>query len=296
MKVDRIIVLILLVLIYCSCKKINQEKDLTYLTPDFVVTNILAEEGFSVPHYFLFKDMKAKDVPFDSIISEPVLIFRFGEMNCEDCIISEINIIKQFDYKNKIIGLASYNSTRALMLILQKYKIDFPVYYLSYSASKEILPESLENYGIPYSFIMGTDFIARKTFLPAKELSSISQKYYDMVFSQLNKGKSEHSIFLNENIDLGEIIGQKTYSIKFEYLNNTDKPLVIEDVKSSCSCSTPKWNKIPLEKGQSDELTIMFTPESTGYIMRTIMVFYNQSKEPIKLTFKAFVNNNDEQK
>ncbi len=54
-------------------------------------------------------------------------------------------------------------------------------------------------------------------------------------------------------------------------------------------CTIPSWDKKPVGKGESSELNVLFTPNSTGAQLKTIMVRHNKSEHPVKLLVKATV-------
>ena len=67
------------------------------------------------------------------------------------------------------------------------------------------------------------------------------------------------------------------------------KLLVIHEVRHSCGCVVPQWQKEPLQKGESSILTIRFTPKGHGYSIQTAIVYHSQSEYPVKLTVRANV-------
>ncbi|MDR0699120.1 MAG: DUF1573 domain-containing protein [Tannerella sp.] len=114
-------------------------------------------------------------------------------------------------------------------------------------------------------------------------------KYHRAISDKLNSNISKIPVFENITIDIGTIKNGQPQEIRFKYTNHSINPLIITDVKTSCGCTMPQWDKNPLDINKSSELTIRFTPDSPGRNSKTIMVFHNQSKEPVKLFFKANV-------
>ncbi len=53
---------------------------------------------------------------------------------------------------------------------------------------------------------------------------------------------------------------QATYDFKFT--NTGKEPLLITNVQASCGCTTPKWSKEPIKKGESGIITAVYN--STG--------------------------------
>lgn len=125
--------------------------------------------------------------------------------------------------------------------------------------------------------------------MPDKQFPDISMKYHRAISDKLNSNISKIPVFENITIDIGTIKNGQPQEIRFKYTNHSINPLIITDVKTSCGCTMPQWDKNPLDINKSSELTIRFTPDSPGRNSKTIMVFHNQSKEPVKLFFKANV-------
>lgn len=256
---------------------------------DFIINNVIIPEEFSFPFYYALKDENGNIHTVDSIFTEPLLVFRFCENNCELCIQSELNVIRKTMRNENIIGLASYNTLRSLRLAKEKFNIDFPVFFLPRQESELVLPNSLEKTGMPYLFFMNTNYQAKHIFLPDKQYPDVSTRYYNVISHTLNLHQTNPEIFDEKVIDLGIVKVHKLREIKFQYTNKLSEPLIIHDVRTSCGCSVPQWNKKPLEKNESSVLTVLFTPESLGYNSKTIMVSHNQSENPVQLFFKAMV-------
>ena len=142
---------------------------------------------------------------------------------------------------------------------------------------------------MPYLFFMNTNYQAKHIFLPDKQYPDVSIRYYSVISHTLNLHQSNPEIFDEKVIDLGIVKAHKLREMKFKYTNKLLEPLIIHDVSTSCGCSVPQWDKKPLEKNESSFLSVLFTPESLGYNSKTIMVFHNQSENPVQLFFKAMV-------
>lgn len=269
-----------------GCKKVDDNK-VKFDYAEFMAMNLFQTEEFSLVPYSLLRDTEGYEYRLDSILKRPKLIFRFSGHNCEACIVSEFDLINKLNISQNVIGFASYDNIRILKLAKMKYNIQFPIYYLPFG--QDMLPEKKEELERPYLFIMGPELHAKHILFPSIRHPEISKKYYQEVSLLLNDSAINEDVFPQKIIDLGTITKGKTYKAQFEYSNNTLGPLVIKDVKSSCGCTVPHWDKKPLEKNNSSELTVLFTPEVSGYNSKLIMVSHNKSKYPLRLILKANV-------
>lgn len=76
----------------------------------------------------------------------------------------------------------------------------------------------------------------------------------------------------------------------FTFRNTGMSPLVLNNVRASCGCTTPKWTKEPVEPGQEGQITVTFNPNGRpGHFQKTITVTSNAKKETTKLNIKGEV-------
>ena len=76
----------------------------------------------------------------------------------------------------------------------------------------------------------------------------------------------------------------------FTFRNTGMSPLVLNTVRASCGCTTPKWTKEPVEPGQEGQITVTFNPNGRpGHFQKTITVTSNAKKETTKLYIKGEV-------
>ena len=52
--------------------------------------------------------------------------------------------------------------------------------------------------------------------------------------------------------ELGYVLWRNPVTVKYEFTNTGDKPLVISRVSSSCGCTEVDWTKAPVPAGGSD--------------------------------------------
>ena len=92
--------------------------------------------------------------------------------------------------------------------------------------------------------------------------------------------------------DFGSIVADVDYTTTFTIKNTGKKPLLIYEVKASCGCTVPTWNKKPIAPGASDQIEVTFHPGKSqlGAQDKTISVITNTSPGVAVLQLKAFVN------
>lgn len=275
-----------LLLMYCQAEKKQDKYESNYA--EFMSMNIFHSEEFAIAPYAILNDMHGKPCRIDSILKKPKLIFRFGERNRELCIESEVKLINELGLTSHIVGFADYSNNRMIQLAKEKYKIQFPIYYLPKGA-ESLIPKVKDEIERPYLFLMATDYRAKYIFYPSVGFPEMSRKYYHEIGRLFNDHSLNENFFEEKIVDMGNIIKGKTYNVSFKYVNKTPGPLLIEDIRPSCGCAVPQWDKIPIRENKSSELVISFTPETLGYNSKTIMVTHNKSKHPVRLIIKANV-------
>lgn len=137
------------------------------------------------------------------------------------------------------------------------------------------------------------DNIAYQTFLLNEEnkVVAIGNPMYsdgikDLYFEQLT-GKEFHQISDGlvtpkvTTIDLGKI--QEKSSCKFMLRNDSDRPMIIHTIKTSCGCIEAEYEKVPIVMGDSMELHATYTPDNKGFFKKSLSVYHNLSSDPIVL-------------
>ena len=102
--------------------------------------------------------------------------------------------------------------------------------------------------------------------------------------------QNPHINFKKTKHDFGILKEGISASVKFEFTNTGAKPLIIQDVKSSCGCTTPNWTKKPVPPGGSGYITVIYnTTNRPGKFTKTITVISNADNSPTVLTITGMV-------
>jgi len=107
-----------------------------------------------------------------------------------------------------------------------------------------------------------------------------------MLFAQepvIEYEKTEHNFG-----KINEADGRVTTVFKFR--NSGMSPLVLNNVRASCGCTTPKWTKEPVEPGQEGQITVTYNPNGRpGTFTKTITVTSNAKAATTKLYIRGEV-------
>ena len=73
--------------------------------------------------------------------------------------------------------------------------------------------------------------------------------------------------------DFGNQPQGKPVSWEFDFINeNTSDPLLLEDVKASCGCTTPTWTKEPVMPKKSGSIKAQYNMAREGAFRKSITV------------------------
>lgn len=89
--------------------------------------------------------------------------------------------------------------------------------------------------------------------------------------------------FKEKTIDIGIIKNGSKKDCSFEFLNSSNVPLIINNVITSCGCTSPKWPKKPIYAGKTGNIEIEYTAAGVGRFRKSITIFSNAKNSPVHL-------------
>jgi len=120
----------------------------------------------------------------------------------------------------------------------------------------------------------------------------VSLILYSGASAQINKANIR---FEEEVHDFGIININAGYVFhEFAFVNIGNNPFIINDVISSCGCTTPEWTKEPVIPGQSGSVIVRFNPKGRpGPFSKSITINSNAERQPIVLKIKGTVKTDE---
>lgn len=95
-------------------------------------------------------------------------------------------------------------------------------------------------------------------------------------FSQNNSPNAPIFKFVEETHDFGTIKEGPEASYDFVFTNVGKEPLIIQDCKASCGCTTPEWTKAPILPGQKGKISVKYdTKGRAGTFNKSIFIASN---------------------
>ncbi|MEJ7914143.1 MAG: DUF1573 domain-containing protein [Chitinophagaceae bacterium] len=87
------------------------------------------------------------------------------------------------------------------------------------------------------------------------------------------------------SFDFGQIPQGKPVYHSFELVNRGTAPLLLENIQTTCGCTTPEWSKSPVAPGKSTLVKVGFNAAAEGPFDKIITVQYNGTgTKQIKIT------------
>lgn len=97
-------------------------------------------------------------------------------------------------------------------------------------------------------------------------------------------------VFENETIDYGTIPHNADGKREFVFVNNGNKPLVIESTQGSCGCTVPTKPEGPIAPGAKASISVKYATDRVGAFTKTVTVKSNAAGQESKiLTIKGTV-------
>jgi hypothetical protein len=89
--------------------------------------------------------------------------------------------------------------------------------------------------------------------------------------------------------DFGSIEQGSPVSHDFEFTNNGEAPLVINNVKTSCGCTVPNYPKDPIMPGESEMIKVTYNAAKVGSFNKKITVMSNADQSTYSLAIAGEV-------
>jgi hypothetical protein len=101
------------------------------------------------------------------------------------------------------------------------------------------------------------------------------------------------SMMVEPVFDAGEVVKGEVIRAKFEVENTGEYPLVIAEVKGSCSCTVASKPEDPIAPGESGTITAEVDTErtSSGLITKSVRIVANTEPSVTEVAIKAMVKN-----
>ena len=83
--------------------------------------------------------------------------------------------------------------------------------------------------------------------------------------------------------DFGEFKRYDLQQVDFEFQNNTDEAVVVENVRAACGCTSPNWSEEPILPGEKGKITVEYDARKMGYFYKRVKVYFSGIRKGHKL-------------
>jgi len=111
-------------------------------------------------------------------------------------------------------------------------------------------------------------------------------------FSSLSYAQlSEEIAFDEKQFDFGTVKEEDGPIIhEFKFINHSEKPIKITNVRASCGCTTPAWSKEEVKPGESGFIQAQYNPHNRpGRFNKSLTVTTDYDDQPIRLYIRGNV-------
>ncbi len=109
-----------------------------------------------------------------------------------------------------------------------------------------------------------------------------------LVISSLG-GMAQKLTVEKSSINVGQVLFRSPVTVEFKLTNKGNKPLRIEQVRTSCGCTTVNIDNNSIEGGKEYILKATYDAATLGHFQKEIGLYTNDKKSPIMLQLKGVV-------
>lgn len=119
--------------------------------------------------------------------------------------------------------------------------------------------------------------------------SKVKELYLKIIQGEKIERKNESRVIRTKvdtdktSISLGAFNWQKEQKVSFTLKNTGNKLLIIEDVNTSCGCTSVAYSQEPVQPGKVATLDVIYKAEHPEHFSKTITVYCNTESSPITL-------------
>ncbi len=143
----------------------------------------LLTEGIKLNAETAIFNGKIETIPLRSIITQPLIVLRYSELNCQSCVdamLTQLQSNKTLDSSNTLL-LAWYNNPAYLYQFKRMNRIKLPVYSIKNTG---LPPDTLN---IPYFYLLDKDLRVSNVFIPEEGDTASVAAYLRFAGERINQ-------------------------------------------------------------------------------------------------------------
>lgn len=110
-------------------------------------------------------------------------------------------------------------------------------------------------------------------------------------------GQAQNLAFEDDFHNFGEVSSTSTnISYEFQFENKGDAPVTINEVETSCGCTSPNWPEEPIKPGEQEAIKVVFSPAKLdGFFQKNVTV-KTEENHVYNLMIEGIVRNKAKQR
>lgn len=252
-------------------------------------------KSISFPDKVIFTKFAKDSLPTDYYDSEYMIISYVDSVGCLDCRLQLgkwKKVIKEFNEKGSsklfFMFIMHPNDIDELHYVLRKDNFEYPVCVDINDSFNKLnhFPSDM----MFQTFLVGKD---RKVLAIGNPVHNprVKALYLDIISGkELGPEKQEVTTKVEVSsilLDFGSFDWQQAQSSTF-FLQNTGKnPLIVQDITTSCGCTTVEYSKEPVAAGESLEIKAIYKADHPEYFNKTITIYCNAVASPLQLKIQG---------
>ncbi len=115
------------------------------------------------------------------------------------------------------------------------------------------------------------------------------------LYAQVDNTEQQAIVFNKKIHNFGKIsVNDGAQKCAFEFRNTSNKPVVINNIISTCGCTTPIWPKKPIMPGESGKVEVTYLNDQGPYPFdKNLTVYTSASSKPIILRITGLAYENE---
>jgi hypothetical protein len=279
---------IFLSLIFVSCKD-TKTVEAKHILKEWIGKTILFPEIEST-YYVVGKDSLNYISETSTISKDYKILLYIDSTGCTSCRLRLYiwkTYIEEFDSKIDFLFYFQPKSEKELSSLLENEQFAYPV-YIDNKGELNRLNQFPDN-SIFQCFLLDKDNKVVAIGNPIHN-SQVGKLYKQIITGEMS-GKPLVTTVEPEQteIELKDLQTGRISEAIFVLKNTGTNPLVIHQVESSCGCTVPKWEKVPIITGKSANIKVEITPGKKEYFNKSVIVHCNNEQGKIMLLVKGIV-------
>ena len=240
----------------------------------------------------LFSQEMKDNIEIDSLLKKDFkLVVYLDSAGCTECHLSldEWSVtIREMKFLNEdvsFIFIVNNSSESVIRSLLSKHRFNYPVFIDKNDSFFKL--NSLTNEHRFQVFLLDKKNNILLVGDPVR-----NDEIWKLYKTAVNRNNIDDSSLRNKNpkinevitetIDLGEFDWNTAQSCTFTIQNNGEDLLVIQNISTSCGCTSVEYSKEPVQPGESLEMKVTYKADHAEHFNKTITVYCNAAVSPLQ--------------